>query len=332
MQVPILKTMKKVPGGLMVVPLILGAILNTFYPHALDMGGFTTELFKKGAQPLIGMFLCCMGSQISAKKAGLPVIKGSVYVVSKFVIGAAIAITVGKIWGPAGIIGITPMVLMSAFSSVNTGLYVSLADQFGDENDVGAGALIALTGGAFFTMVALGASGLANIPIWSMIAVILPVIVGFILGNLDPDMKKFLGVGQHALIPFFAFALGSGMNFGNIVSAGIPGVILSLAVVVITGFTGYFLSGIFGPRKGAGACIGNTAGNQLATPLAIVAVDSSLQPYLATATAQIATAIIITAILCPMLVGYLDKRAKKRDEASLTEGFIPDAGDIIPEV
>ena len=76
MQIPILKTMKKIPGGLMVVPLILGAILNTFYPHALDMGGFTTELFKKGAQPLIAMFLCCMGSQISAKKAGLPGSKG----------------------------------------------------------------------------------------------------------------------------------------------------------------------------------------------------------------------------------------------------------------
>ena len=90
---------------------------------------------------------------------------------------------------------------------------------------VGAGSIIALTGGAFFTeMVALGASGLANIPIWSMIAVIIPVIVGFILGNLDPDMKKFLGAGQHALIPFFAFALGSGRNFGNIISAGIPGV------------------------------------------------------------------------------------------------------------
>ena len=75
MQVPILKTMKKVPGGLMVAPLILGAIINTFFPHALTIGGFTEELFKKGAQPLIGMFLCCMGSQISAKQAGTSYIK-----------------------------------------------------------------------------------------------------------------------------------------------------------------------------------------------------------------------------------------------------------------
>jgi len=312
MQVPILKTMKKVPGGLMVVPLVIGALLNTFFPHALSIGGFTQALFKDGAQPLIGMFLCCMGSQISIKQAGTPIKRGSISILVKFIIGAAIAITVGKIFGVKGLFGITPMVWMSAFSSVNTGLYVALADQFGTKDDVGAGAMIALTGGAFFTMVALGASGLASIPIVSMVAVIAPVIVGFILGNLDPDMKKFLGLGQHALIPFFAFALGSGMNFQNIIKAGIPGVILGISVVVVTGFAGFFIHSLLGYKAGVTAAIGNTAGNQLATPLAIVAADASLKPYLATATAQIATAIMVTCILCPMLVGYLDKKLKAK--------------------
>lgn len=312
MQIPILKGMKKFPGGLMVVPLIIGAILNTFFPHALTIGGFTEELFKKGAQPLIGMFLCCMGAQISFKQAGPPIKKGFIALISKFIIGAAIAITIGKLFGTAGLFGITPMVWMSAFSSVNTGLYVALADQFGDESDVGAGAVIALSGGAFFTMVALGASGLANIPILSMVAVIAPVIVGFILGNLDADMKKFLGQGQHALIPFFSFALGSNMNFGNIIKAGVPGIILGISVTVITGFIGYFIQSAFGYKAGVSAAIGNTAGNQLATPLAIVTADQTLKPFLAGATAQIATAIIITAILCPLLVGFLDKRSKKK--------------------
>ncbi|MCL4378657.1 MAG: 2-keto-3-deoxygluconate permease, partial [Actinobacteria bacterium] len=129
MQVPILKTMKRFPGGFMVLPLIIGAIINTFFPHALTIGGFTEELFKKGAQPLIGLFLCCMGSQISFKEAGAPLKKGFISLSFKFVIGAIIAIVVGKVFGVAGLFGITPMVWMSAFSSVNTGLYVALADQ-----------------------------------------------------------------------------------------------------------------------------------------------------------------------------------------------------------
>ena len=84
MQIPILKTMKKLPGGIMVVPLLLGAFINTFFPHALTIGGFTQALFKDGAQALIGMFLFCMGSQISIKQAGTPIKRGFIALITKF--------------------------------------------------------------------------------------------------------------------------------------------------------------------------------------------------------------------------------------------------------
>ena len=72
-------------------------------------------------------------------------------------------------------------------------------------------ALLSLNDGPFFTLVAMGASGLANIPILSILAAITPIIVGMILGNLDKSFSDFLAPAGPILIPFVGLTLGARM-------------------------------------------------------------------------------------------------------------------------
>lgn len=47
----ILKFLRKVPAGMMIVPLLIGSFMNTFFPEALKIGSFTTATFSSaGAQ------------------------------------------------------------------------------------------------------------------------------------------------------------------------------------------------------------------------------------------------------------------------------------------
>lgn len=311
----ILKTIKKVPGGLMVVPLLLGAVFNTVCPQALEIGGFTSALFKTGAMSILSLFCLCNGAQINIKQAGKPLTKGIALTASKFIIGALLGIIVSKFIGPAGIFGITPLAIVAAMTNSNGGLYAALAGEYGDSTDVGAISILSLNDGPFFTMLAFGITGLANVPIVALFATIIPIVIGFILGNLDEDIREFLEPGSTLLIPFFAFPLGAALNFNQIITAGMPGILLGIAVTLITGIGGYIaMKLIKADNPAVGGAVGTTAGNAAGTPESLAAIDPTLVTIAAVSTVQIAAAIIVTAVLCPIFVSYLDKLQKKSDK------------------
>jgi 2-keto-3-deoxygluconate permease len=311
MQIPIKKTLDKIPGGMMVVPLFLGVLVNTFFPQFLQIGGFTTALFgPKASTTILACFMFLIGSQINFKLAPKAIKKGAILISGKFIVGAGIGIFVGKVFGPAGVLGLSPLAILAALTNCNGGLYASLASQYGDETDVGAYALLSLKDGPFFTLIALGASGLAQVPFTALIAVMIPIVIGMILGNLDPDMRKFLGSSKMLLIPFFSFPLGAGMNLGTIVEAGGPGILLGV-IASLTGIGAYVLLKLFKEEPIIGLATGSTAGNAVATPAAVAAADPSMAVVATLATAQVAAACVISAILCPLIVTYTFKILQK---------------------
>lgn len=98
----ILQAVKKIPGGLMVVPLLLGAIVNTFFGNVLWSafdGTFTTYLWKSGAMPILAVFIFCNATTINFKKAGVTIYKGVVITAVKVGIGIIIGLICGTLLG-----------------------------------------------------------------------------------------------------------------------------------------------------------------------------------------------------------------------------------------
>ncbi|MFD1417942.1 putative sulfate exporter family transporter [Companilactobacillus keshanensis] len=309
----ILKGINRVPGGLMVVPLLLGTTFNTFLPNSLEIGGFTTALFKTGTLTLLSLFCFCNGAQISIKQAGQPVIRGTALTFFRLLLGLIFGWLVGSLFGNGTFLGILPLALISSMTNANGGLYGALAGEYGDASDVGAISITTLMDGPFFTMIALGATGTAKLPVMLFVAALVPIVLGFIFGNLDSELKDFFKAGTVMPIPFFAFTLGAALNFSQIIKAGLPGIVLGVLVTIIAGFGGYLIMKyvLRTEHPAVGAAIGTTAGNAAATPAAIAAVVPAFAHTTAVATAQVAASVIITAILCPLLVSWLVKHEDK---------------------
>lgn len=299
---------EKVPGGMMVIPLILGAVFNSFFPESLNIGGFTTALFKDGATTLIGAFLFCMGAGIRLKAAPKVLKKGIAITFSKFIVAIGMGLAVDYFFGESGLWGLSAVAIISAMSNTNGGLYAALAGEYGDETDVGAIAVISVNDGPFLTMVALGAAGLANIPYVALIAVLTPIIIGMILGNLDEELRTFLVKGGPVLIPFFAFALGAGLEMSSLIKAGLPGILLGIMTTFIGGVFNILSDKAAGGTGVAGAAASSTAGNAVATPHALALADPSMTILATSATPLVAASTVTTAILTPLLTWIVQRR------------------------
>ena len=304
-------TIDKIPGGMMVIPLILGAIIKTFFPEFLKIGGFSTAI-ATNPLAILGVFLVCMGAGMDVKAAPKALKIGFVQTLTKYGIAVVVGLLVGHFFGESGLWGISSLAFIAAMSSTNGGLYTALTAEYGTKEEVGDIAVLSIKDGPFLTMIALGTAGLASIPLMTLAGVILPLVVGIVLGTLDPDMRTFLSKAGMVMIPFFAFGLGCGINLETIYLSGFSGILLGLLTVLICGFFTIVTDKLTGGTGVAGAANSSTAGNAVATPAAVAMVDPSLAATAAIATPQVAAAVIVTALLVPVLTAYIAKRNIKK--------------------
>jgi 2-keto-3-deoxygluconate permease len=311
----IYKTITRVPGGLMVVPLFLGMLVNTFFPDLLKIGGFTEALSSKGYPTILGMYLFTVGTKMTLSAAPRMLKRGFGIMAAKLAVAMGTALLVAKFFD-GSLFGFSTLALMVALSDTNGGMFLALTSVMGDKDDAGTYVPQSIETGPFITMLFLVGAGLANIPWLTMVSVIAPIAAGAVLGNLDSDLRDFFGKHEPVIVPFMAFTLGQNINLNSVVSAGPSGVVLGVFVVAITGLVCISADRLLGGSGVAGAAASSTAGNAAAVPAAIALADATYASVAPVATVQVAASIIVTAILTPVLTSWMYRRVQTRRRAA----------------
>ena len=307
---PLYGTMDKIPGGTMVIPLILGAIVGTPAPAFLEMGSFTTALFAT-PMPLMALVIFATGMQITPRSIGPVAGTTGAILLGKTLVPGLLIIALGWVVGLDGLLGISIVAMLATFDNSNGGIWLAFTGKYGTKTDRGAYVASAVNDGPFFTMLFIGAAGLGSIPLDAFAAAIIPLILGIIVGNIDHKWTEVMRPVPNIVIPFFAFGLGTGIDISAVLTGGLTGIVLGLLVTPITGGTTYLAYRFLlrrGPRSGIGFAAGTTAGNSIVTPAIIASADPRFEQYVDVATVQVATAVLISAVTAPLIAAWFLKR------------------------
>jgi 2-keto-3-deoxygluconate permease len=305
---------------MMVVPLLIGALLYTFFPGTGKyFGSFTGALFS-GSLTILAVYYVCMGASIELKTTPYILKKGGSLFAGKVLISVIVGIVLGRMIGELPIssgafAGLSTLAVVAAMNDTNGGLYMALMSQFGKEKDVAAYSVMSIESGPFLTMLTLGAAGLSAFPWQTLVGAILPLIVGMLLGNLDPEMRDWLKRAVPVLIPFFAFALGSSIDLKSVWRAGLLGIGLALFVFVVTGAVLVLADKFTGGNGVAGIAAATTAGNAAAVPAIVASVNPAYHAAAAQATILVAASVVVTSLLTPFATAWWASRTRAKEEA-----------------
>jgi 2-keto-3-deoxygluconate permease len=322
MRIEIKNTVEKVPGGMMIIPLLSGAIIVTWLPHtAVFFGSFTGALFT-GALPILAVFYVCLGATIRVRSLPQVARRGGLLLATKIGLGIVVGFALGHLLGEFPVksgwfAGISTLAVVAAVNDTNGGLYMALLGQYGTTEEAAAYSVMSLESGPFLTMVTLGVAGLSSFPWQTLLGAILPLALGMLLGNLDSAMRDFLGRAVPVLIPFFAFALGATLDLHHLWSAGLLGVALGIAVIAISCPALILVDRLAGGKGTAGIAAATTAGNAAAVPMLVAAANPKYAEAAGPATLLVASSVIVTSLLVPPLTALWAHRV--------------DSGEVAPE-
>lgn len=292
--------MRKVPGGMLLVPMIIFAIINTLFPTLWSsLGSMSQALFSSGTLCIAGFLLFASGTSIKVNGLGQVVKRSAPTTIAKLAISFIFGFAFIYLFGIEGVLGINGVAFVSVICACNPGVYMGCIQDYGEPEDMGNFAILnILTTPAIPMLIIATASG-AGFDILEIVSVLIPFVLGLVLGNIDPKISKMFQAATPLALPFLGMCFGSSINLATAIQAGIPGLALSAIFIVIHVAIMLPADRFIGKRPGyAAMAMSSVAGIAMATPSML---GEAYAAYAQTAVAEIALAVIVTSIVSPFI-------------------------------
>lgn len=307
------KLMKKIPAGTILLPMLVSSLLYTFFPTLFEVGGMTQALFSGDiVLPILGIL--CFTSGLGIDLQDLPAIlkKQGSLILLKVLICIVVGVAFMNFFGHSGILGISSLALICILSSSNPAFYLSLAQEYGSENDVKAFGLMGILGTPVVALLVFSLSDIQHMDWSPIITTIIPLIAGITLGNLDKNLRDLMSPITAGLLPILGWGLGQGIDLSSSLSSGLSGILLAFLFYLFLGPTVLFERLILKDDGIAATAMLGVPGSSLSFPAIVAAAHPGVQAYVPDAMAQMTLALIIVTILTPILIQKLDEYNKKQ--------------------
>lgn len=292
---------------MLLIPMLISALVNTFAPGLFNIGGVSEAFFTSaGTNYIIGAISFCSGAGVNVKQLGPILKKYGTLMLVKTIICVAIGTFYIQVFGLSGIWGISAIALIAVLCSTNPSLFIALMQDYDKKFDQGAFGLIGLFCVPAYPILVYSLSRAAEIDWMPIISTFLPLLAGIIVGNLDEDFSKLFAPAVAPLIPFMGWIFGASVNIFDAFRSAFTGTILVvvfyIALVPIMFAVERYLLGDDGL---ASIAVSSVAGMSVSVPAVLAATNPEATEFMASATAQIAFAVVITSIITPYLAKKL---------------------------
>ncbi|MFZ7333075.1 2-keto-3-deoxygluconate permease [Streptococcus pluranimalium] len=307
-----MKLMKSIPGGTLLIPMLISAIIHTFSPTFFNIGGLTQAMFSGEAiNFILGAAVFLSGCTLKLKTLTQVFKNYGVLLLARFIISTVASLIFIKLFGLDGIWGLSAIAFICTLTSMNPTLFLALMKDYGDESDQAAFGLVAVMALPIIPMFIYGLTSPTPLNFMPILSTLFPLVLGIIIGNLDHDLSQHMAPAMGFIIIMLGWGVGANINLFEAMKAGLPGIMIAILYYLIGALPLILIEKYILKRSGASAtALSTVAGLSASIPLLMVVSNPELKDYASQSAAITSLVVVCTAIIAPILCQKFAEKEK----------------------